>query len=738
MQHARGLISSVLAVVMVTAVLAMAPAVAAGAAVPHYDHIFVIVEENHGFSDVIGNPAAPNLNALADTFGLATDYFGVTHPSEPNYVALLGGSTFGVSDDNPYYLNTVKAPNLMTQLDRSGVSWKAYLQGLPHPGYQGICYPLKCNGAPDSDPLYVSKHDAIQNFLPARTPADWARQVPMGQLGPDLAGGNPPALSYIIPTECSDQHGDPPYCIDSGNPDGGNLATADPQDQRLIAQGDAQLGTTVAGITGAPFWSQGNNAVVVAYDEGDDNAGCCGAGSSDPNGTGGGHVATVVVTSHGPRHAQDATPYNHYSLLSTIQKSLGVGCLQATCGTGVAPMSPLFQVTGSPAIATSPITPPDIATPTPTPAEPQSYTTSTATAGGWQTVPSPLLGTNNNSLGAVAGSGPDDVWAVGDFLPDAPASNQDATLSLAEHFNGTTWTAVPTPNAGPNFNTLFGVAASGGRAWAVGAALNADYRAQALVEQWDGTTWTVADTPQPGPAGNQLYAASATSPSDVWAVGNQQAAGGRFTTLVEHFDGKAWHQVASPNPGSAGDHLYGVAAIAPDNVWAVGQQLAEAGPDQPLIEHFDGQRWSVVASPRLATGTNALYSVAAGPAGVFAAGEADSDMTGAHALVEHLTPGGWQRVGLPPTGSAWTNVWGIAVTGGTVWAAGTTYNATTGNNDALMLRGDGNHWSVAPVPDPGSGSNILGGIATTGSQVWAAGMGDQGGPHQTLLMHHSG
>ena len=65
----------------------------------HYDHVFVIVEENHGFADVIGNPAAPNLNALASQYGVATSYFAVSHPSEPNYVALLGGSTFTVASD---------------------------------------------------------------------------------------------------------------------------------------------------------------------------------------------------------------------------------------------------------------------------------------------------------------------------------------------------------------------------------------------------------------------------------------------------------------------------------------------------------------------------------------------------------------------------------------------------------------------------------------------------------------
>src|SRR5215471_21738002 len=127
----------------------------------HYDHIFVIVEENHSFTDVIGNPAAPNLNALASAYGIATNYFAVTHPSEPNYVALLGGSPFTVNSDDAYYVQRVHARSLISELDHARVSWKAYLQGSPHPGYQGICYPANCNGAPDSDPLFVSKHDGI-------------------------------------------------------------------------------------------------------------------------------------------------------------------------------------------------------------------------------------------------------------------------------------------------------------------------------------------------------------------------------------------------------------------------------------------------------------------------------------------------------------------------------------------------------------------------------------------------
>src|SRR6516225_5519325 len=118
---------------------------------PSYDHVFLIVEENHGFSQIIGNPAAPNLNRLANQFGLATASFAVGDPSEPNYVAMLGGSTFGIADDNAYYLNAVDKPSLMSQLDAAHKAWKGYMQSMPYAGFKGICYPNRCNGVPDFD-----------------------------------------------------------------------------------------------------------------------------------------------------------------------------------------------------------------------------------------------------------------------------------------------------------------------------------------------------------------------------------------------------------------------------------------------------------------------------------------------------------------------------------------------------------------------------------------------------------
>src|SRR5215469_11589962 len=196
-------LSLLAAAVGVAAPPALASA-ATAASVPRLAHVFVIVEENNGFHDIIGNRAAPNFNHLARAFGLETDYFGVSPCcSETNYVGLLGGNTFGakVNSDDAYWKNRVDAPSLISELDHAGISWKAYLQALPHPDYQGICYPANCNGSPDKDPLYVSKHNAIGNFTTSLNPADWARQVPVEQLATDLRTGQVPAFNWVIPDE---------------------------------------------------------------------------------------------------------------------------------------------------------------------------------------------------------------------------------------------------------------------------------------------------------------------------------------------------------------------------------------------------------------------------------------------------------------------------------------------------------------------------------------------------------
>ncbi|MEY9874852.1 hypothetical protein ABH931_004352 [Streptacidiphilus sp. MAP12-33] len=691
---------------------------------PHYDHVFVVVEENHGYTDVIGNPAAPNLNALAATYGSATNYSAVTHPSEPNYVAMLGGSTFGVQDDNPYYVNSVGAPSLITELDRAHVGWKAYLQDLPHPGYQGICYPANCNGSPDKDPLYVSKHNGITNFTSSWNAADRAGQVPLDQLTRDLSSGHVPAFGYVIPSECQDQHGDPPFCIDSGTTGG-----SDPQDQRLVAQGDAELGSLVAQITGASFWARGNNAIDIVYDEGDDNGGA-----------GGGRTVDVVVTSHGPRHVQDPTAYSHYSLLRTLQDDFGVACLQHSCDASTAAMAPLFAVAGagSPAQAFRSRPVPAYATPSPLPTEPVTMTTDTASGGGWTEQPAPMLGTTDNSFGAVAAVSPTDVWAVGNFMPDTSGSNQDATLNKAAHFDGSRWTSTPIGDVGPNFDTLFGVAAVPGHAWAVGVATDGHYRTHSLVQSWDGRAWQPVTLPTLGSVHDTLYAATAVSAHDVWAVGDRENADGSFGTLVEHDDGRGWSVVRVPDPGSTGDHLYGVTARGADDVWAVGQRDGASG-DTPLVEHYDGHRWSAVDVPAAGTTGALLQGVALGAGGqVWAVGQSDDARHRARPLVVHFDGRGWSARQPAGLGSGFSNVTGVAVSQGVPYLVGSWYDAASGNQTPLVaaLGADGT-WRSVGAPDPGAGDTVLGGVAAApDGELWAVGFANGANGRIPLVEHH--
>src|SRR5215470_15298157 len=316
---------------------------ALAATFPQYDHVFLIIEENEGFNQIIGNKFAPILNALAANYGLATNYTGVADPSEPNYVAMLGGDTFGISSDDPYWFpgQSVNAENLMSQLEAASKTWKGYFQGMPYPGYRGFSYPDKSNGIPDSDTQYVSKHNGIVNFTNMQTP-----------------------------DECHDSHGAPPWCVDSS-------PINSVQQSFLIAQMDAFVGEIVNAITSSSTWSTGNNAIVITFDEG--------AFAKS-------QIVTVVITNHGPRGVTDNTSFNHFSLLASLQQTFGLGCLLNSCTAN--PMTNLFAITGSTGI---PALPAPFAFPTSTDTiSPQGKGTKAAavslTGTGWQVVPSVSFG----------------------------------------------------------------------------------------------------------------------------------------------------------------------------------------------------------------------------------------------------------------------------------------------------------------------------------------------------------
>jgi len=299
----------------------------------NYQHVFVIMMENTGFDSLIGNSNAPWINMAAQTYGLATNYFGVTHPSQPNYIAATSGSTNGVANDND---TTIDVPNIVDQLEAHGKTWKAYMQSL------SLCT-TKLDHACGNQ-LYERKHNPFVSYADVQSnPARLANIVDFSQFSSDLANKNVPDYVWISPDQCHDMHG--------------RAATpSDPCDfsqvQSLIATGDAFLHSTVSAIMNSSAWT-GNSVIFISWDESDftgsgfqgfgDDSGCC---DSVP-GQGGGHVVTLTI-SHSDHSARTSNvAYNHYSMLATIQGGWKLGCLAFTCDTAnVQPMSDLVGPQG--------------------------------------------------------------------------------------------------------------------------------------------------------------------------------------------------------------------------------------------------------------------------------------------------------------------------------------------------------------------------------------------------------
>jgi hypothetical protein len=319
------------------------------ATIPHYQHIVEIMMENQLYKTIIGNPLAPQLNALASQNGLATNYFGVTHPSEPNYMAAVAGSFFGVQDDNQFYCtptlaatdsmctgttvnHTVSAQSIADQLTANGQTWKGYFQSLPAvsgtvvktgPGANG---PYTFKSPSNALALYASKHNPFVNFT--GTQDALGNMVSDTQLATDLANGQLANYSLVVPNQCNDMHGTMGCTSLNG----------------LVAAGDTYVANTVNQITSSQVWKEGNNAIVITWDEDDFSdqnvlgSGCCGANP------GGGHVATIVIRNHHSGPVVDSTAYNHYSLLRTMEGAFGLPCLAHACDSVVTTMNPLFGV----------------------------------------------------------------------------------------------------------------------------------------------------------------------------------------------------------------------------------------------------------------------------------------------------------------------------------------------------------------------------------------------------------
>ena len=319
---------------------AAAGTVAAGASLRggshvQLDRVFVIVLENHSLNSVIGDPGAPYLTSLARQYGEAADYYGVTHPSEPNYVAMISGSNWWTNTDNP--ANRFDHTNLVDGLEAAHISWGAYMQALP------AADPLADYWPSSSNPLYASKHDPFALFTDIRSdPARLAGIKPYTALAGDLNSPRAPRFVFISPDQCNDMHGGV-YTAVPGYPETPcpyNTVNDDPADVALKHNADAFVHGAVTTIMSSRAWTP-HSAIFVVADEGDytgvtanggwdSPAGCCDspvlpAGDPDINAAwpgglyGGGLVPAIVIDPSGPRHFVSTAAYNHYSMLRTVE-----------------------------------------------------------------------------------------------------------------------------------------------------------------------------------------------------------------------------------------------------------------------------------------------------------------------------------------------------------------------------------------------------------------------------------
>jgi hypothetical protein len=331
------------------------------------DHVFVIMLENHSAANVIDNKdangvlTAPYITSLAHKFGTATQYYGVTHPSLPNYVAAISGSNWFVNNDNP--ANRFDHLNLVDQLEARHITWGAYMESMPANSPLADFWPDEAN------PLYVSKHNPFVLFEDIRSnPARLANIKPYTSLAKDLNSGHAPSFVWISPNQCHDLHGGLNNAVDPSGADGtpcpfGTTSpTQDAKDLALIKSADQWVASAVSTITKSKAWT-GNSVIFLLTDENDfvfanknidswETAdGCCDSpvlpdgyvfygshGTPDgnvldcPNAAtsctyGGGLVPAIVVARHGVRNYTSNKPYNHFSLLRTIEENWGLGYL---------------------------------------------------------------------------------------------------------------------------------------------------------------------------------------------------------------------------------------------------------------------------------------------------------------------------------------------------------------------------------------------------------------------------
>jgi phosphatidylinositol-3-phosphatase len=282
------------------AVLASAPllgAKTATAATP--PNIMVIVEENQGYSNIIGNSKAPYVNSLANTYASATQWYGLTDNSLADYVALISGTTSSFS-----------SPTLVGELATSGISWKAYMEDMPSACYTGPG---------------VGNYEKVHNPFPyfksiTSNPAQCARVVPFagsGGFASDLTGNTAPSFMFVVPNVCNDMHSTCSSTVSK------------------IKQGDNWLHANLPTVFGSQWYANGG-IVIITWDS------ATTADTSFWNTGSGGHVPTIVISISATASGPFSSGGNHYGILRGVEEAYGVGLLGKSLSLNNGDLRPAF------------------------------------------------------------------------------------------------------------------------------------------------------------------------------------------------------------------------------------------------------------------------------------------------------------------------------------------------------------------------------------------------------------
>jgi phosphatidylinositol-3-phosphatase len=258
--------------------------------IPQFAHVFLLLEENHSFSDVIGNASMPYLNALASANGLATQYYADAHPSLPNYFMLtVGAGTAITGSEGDAYSGVVTQDNVVRAVTAAGKTWRVYAESLPSVGYlEGD------TGA------YVRRHDPFVYLSDVQNSSSQASNVvPFTQFATDVSSNSLPDYAFIVPNVNDDAHN----C-----PAGMTSCT----ENQMLATADQWLSISISPLLASTGFQ--NSLLIIVFDESED---------SDTE-HGGGHVPAVLVSPLAKAGYRSTTFYQHESTLRLTMEGLGV------------------------------------------------------------------------------------------------------------------------------------------------------------------------------------------------------------------------------------------------------------------------------------------------------------------------------------------------------------------------------------------------------------------------------